>query len=169
MSPPLLCFLFHWFLQGSRCLSGNHWKPSVPKIWRHGQACSTTSLWNYELLGANSSWASHMEMLSAAVFLQHCKDLSAPLSVYWGACSTSIQCGNPWGQKAKLVSLNRKYQVPTSKTALKVSGTYELQKQLDGKVRFPQSLFLIYAPFSYGPTVAPNQDVSGKQIKSSSV
>lgn len=106
MSPPLLCFLFHRFLQETRCLSGNHWKPSIPKTsWTGMQHNLTLKLWTTQ---ANSSWASHMEMLSAAVFLQRCKDLSAPPRVYCHACNTSVQCGNPWVQKTRLVSPNKK-------------------------------------------------------------
>lgn len=78
MSPPLLCFLFHRFLQETRCLSGNHWKPSIPKIWRHGQACSTTSLWNYELLRpivhGHPTWRCWVQLFSSNV-VKTCRHL----------------------------------------------------------------------------------------------
>lgn len=49
-----------------------------------------------------------MEMLSAAVFLQRCKNLSAPPRVCCHSCSPSVQCGNPWVQKTRLVSPNKR-------------------------------------------------------------
>lgn len=104
--------------------------PKDMTSWTGMQHNLTLKLWTTQ---STSSWASHMEMLSAAVFLQHCKDLSAPLRVYCHACSTSVQCGNPWVQKTRLVSPNKKEQVPTSKTASKASNIYEPQKQLVGR------------------------------------
>lgn len=104
--------------------------PKDMASWTGMQHNLTLKLWTTQ---ANCSWASHMEMLSAAVFLQRCKDLSAPICVYCHACSTSVQCGNPWVQKTRLVSPNKKEQVPTSKTASKTSNIYELQKKLVGR------------------------------------
>lgn len=76
---------------------------------------------------ADSSWTSHTKMLSATDSLQQWRSLSATLSVYCAACSTSIQRENPQVQKTKLVSLNTQYQVPTANTALKMWNTCELQ------------------------------------------
>lgn len=158
--------------------------PKDMTSWTGMQHNLTLKLWTTQ---ANSSWASHMEMLSAAVFLQRCKDLSAPPRVYCHACNTSVQCGNPWVQKTRLVSPNKKEQVPTFQNSLEGIKYLWTSKATGGKARwekwylrvitrlphfsalFCQSLFPIYAPFIYGPTAAPNQDVSGKQIKSSSV
>jgi hypothetical protein len=88
--------------------------PKDMTSWRGMLRKFTLKLWTTR---ASSSWTSHTEVLSTAVFLQHCKDLSATLSVHCAACSTSIQRGDPQVQKTKLVSLNKMYQLPTAKAA----------------------------------------------------